>query len=128
VNGVAKNPLDVRSFHVHRPHPNGSGTLVRRLTTARSRRDGMELSRRYFFLLTAGTVLQPGAERVDRDMLVRSARPEDLEMHLSGFSDYITPIERREHSVDPLSWSCPRRGGSRPNEGTSCGWQSDLVV
>lgn len=28
-----------------------------------------------------------------RDMLVRSARPEDLEMPLSGFSDYITPID-----------------------------------
>ena len=26
-------------------------------------------------------------------MLVRSVRPEDLEMPLSGFSDYITPIE-----------------------------------
>lgn len=26
-------------------------------------------------------------------MLVRSARPEDLEMPISGFSDYITPIE-----------------------------------
>ena len=26
-------------------------------------------------------------------MIVRSTRPEDLEMPLSGFSDYITPIE-----------------------------------
>jgi sulfite oxidase len=33
------------------------------------------------------------ADREKRDMLVRSTRPEDLEMPLSGFSDYITPIE-----------------------------------
>ena len=37
-------------------------------------------------------------------MLVRSARPEDLEMPLSGFSDYITPIDRffvRSHVYTP---------------------------
>jgi DMSO/TMAO reductase YedYZ molybdopterin-dependent catalytic subunit len=37
-------------------------------------------------------------------MLVRSGRPEDLEMPLSGFSDYITPIERffvRTHVAMP---------------------------
>jgi sulfite oxidase len=44
-------------------------------------------------------------------MLVRSARPEDLEMPLSGFADYITPIEHffvRTHvyapKVDLNSW------------------------
>jgi DMSO/TMAO reductase YedYZ molybdopterin-dependent catalytic subunit len=44
-------------------------------------------------------------------MLVRSARPEDLEMPLSGFSDYITPIEHffvRTHvyvpSIDVSEW------------------------
>jgi DMSO/TMAO reductase YedYZ molybdopterin-dependent catalytic subunit len=64
----------------------------------------MNLSRRHFLLLTAGTLLQPGAERARRDMLVRSARPEDLEMPLSGFSDYITPIDRffvRTHVYTP---------------------------
>ena len=54
----------------------------------------MELPRRHFFLLLASALLQPVTNRAQRDMLVRSARPEDLEMPLSGFSDYITPIER----------------------------------
>src|SRR5579864_1612642 len=52
----------------------------------------MKLARRNFFLVAAGALLR-AAERVKRDMLVRSTRPEDLEMALSGFSDYITPIE-----------------------------------
>ncbi|HEY6346039.1 MAG TPA: molybdopterin-dependent oxidoreductase [Bryobacteraceae bacterium] len=34
-----------------------------------------------------------GAEAVKRDMLVRSVRPQDLEMPLSGFADSITPVE-----------------------------------
>ena len=54
----------------------------------------MELPRRHFFFVIAGALLQPATDRAQRDMLVRSARPEDLEMPLSGFSDYITPIER----------------------------------
>ena len=54
----------------------------------------MILPRRNFFLLIVGTVLQPAGDRPKRDMLVRSVRPEDLEMPLSGFSDYITPTER----------------------------------
>ncbi len=54
----------------------------------------MELPRRHFFLVLAGALLQPATDRAQRDMLVRSARPQDLEMPLSGFSDYITPIER----------------------------------
>ena len=46
-----------------------------------------------------------------RDLLTRSARPEDLEMPLSGFADYITPIDRffvRTHvavpTVNLASW------------------------
>ena len=45
-----------------------------------------------------------GADRAKTDMLVRAARPEDLEMPLSGFSDYITPIEHffvRSHVYVP---------------------------
>ena len=52
----------------------------------------MDISRRSFFPLAAGMVLRAG-DRPKRDMLVRSVRPEDLEMPVSGFSDYITPIE-----------------------------------
>ena len=64
----------------------------------------MELPRRHFFLLIAGSLLQPATDRTRRDMLVRSARPQDLEMPLSGFSDYITPIDRffiRTHVYTP---------------------------
>ena len=50
-------------------------------------------------------------DRPTRDMLTLSARPEDLEMPLSGFADYITPIERffvRTHvavpTVNLTSW------------------------
>src|SRR5437868_12584862 len=53
-------------------------------------------SRRSFFLqLAAGAFggLLHAEDRPKRNMLVRSVRPEDLEMPLSGFSDYITPIE-----------------------------------
>ena len=52
----------------------------------------MMIPRRYFLFLAAGAFFLAD-ERPKRDMLVRSARPEDLEMPLSGFSDYITPIE-----------------------------------
>ncbi len=64
----------------------------------------MFLSRRYFLVLTAGAFLQPAAAGGKREMLVRSARPEDLEMPISGFSDYITPIDRffvRSHVYTP---------------------------
>jgi sulfite oxidase len=54
----------------------------------------MELPRRHFFVVIAGALLQPATDRAQRNMLVRSARPEDLEMPLSGFSDYLTPIDR----------------------------------
>ncbi len=46
-----------------------------------------------------------------KDMIVRSARPLDLEMPLSGFADYLTPVEHffvRTHvyspTVDLASW------------------------
>ena len=64
----------------------------------------MELSRRHFVFLIGGALLQPTAGRPRRDMLVRSARPQDLEMPLSGFSDYITPVEHffvRTHVYTP---------------------------
>lgn len=69
------------------------------------------MDRRQFVLLMAGALLQPPVNQSRRDMVVRSARPEDLEMPLSGFSDYITPIERffvRSHtyvpSIDLNAW------------------------
>ena len=52
----------------------------------------MKIPRRNFLFLAAGTLLWAD-DHPKRDMLVRSARPEDLEMPLSGFWDYITPIE-----------------------------------
>src|SRR6202011_3085815 len=52
----------------------------------------MNYSRRNFFALAAGGALM-AQDKPKRNMLVRSARPEDLEMPLEGFSDYITPIE-----------------------------------
>jgi DMSO/TMAO reductase YedYZ molybdopterin-dependent catalytic subunit len=52
----------------------------------------MMIPRRNFLFLAAGALLSVD-DRPKRDMLVRSIRPEDLEMPLSGFSDYITPIE-----------------------------------
>jgi sulfite oxidase len=64
----------------------------------------MDLSRRHFILLSAAFLAQPGPSGNKRDMLVRSARPLDLEMPLSGFSDYITPIDRffvRSHVYAP---------------------------
>jgi DMSO/TMAO reductase YedYZ molybdopterin-dependent catalytic subunit len=49
-------------------------------------------TRRGFLGLAAGVILR-AADQPKRDMIVRSVRPEDLEMQLSGFADYITPIE-----------------------------------
>ena len=63
----------------------------------------MTHSRRHFFSLAAGGALL-AEDRAKRDMIVRSARPEDLEMPLSGFADYITPIEHffvRTHVYEP---------------------------
>src|SRR5437016_2446981 len=50
------------------------------------------IPRRSFLLLAGGALLR-GQDRPKSGMLARSVRPEDLEMPLSGFSDYITPIE-----------------------------------
>src|SRR5687768_3555621 len=64
----------------------------------------MNVPRRQFLLLVAGAFVQPNEGRPKRNMLVRSARPEDLEMPLSGFSEYITPIEHffvRTHVYAP---------------------------
>jgi len=55
-------------------------------------RKGMPHSRRRFFALAAGGLLA-AQNRPKEGMIVRSTRPEDLEMPLSGFSDYITPVE-----------------------------------
>ena len=55
------------------------------------------LPRRDFLRLAAASLVSGPLLRADdrpkRDMLVRSVRPEDLEMPLSGFSDYLTPAE-----------------------------------
>jgi DMSO/TMAO reductase YedYZ molybdopterin-dependent catalytic subunit len=70
----------------------------------------MDIPRRQFMFLALGALLRAD-DRPKRDMLTRSARPEDLEMPLSGFADYITPIDRffvRTHvavpTVNPASW------------------------
>lgn len=62
-------------------------------------------------MLAAAGALLRAQDRPTRDMLVRSTRPEDLEMPLSGFSDYITPIDHffvRTHvyvpTVDANAW------------------------
>ncbi|HVO97466.1 MAG TPA: molybdopterin-dependent oxidoreductase [Bryobacteraceae bacterium] len=70
----------------------------------------MTLSRRNFFALAAGTALF-AQDRAKVGMKVLSQRPEDLEMPLSSFGDYITPIEHffvRTHvyvpTVDLKDW------------------------
>ena len=63
----------------------------------------MTIHRRNFLFL-AGASLLRGDDRPKLDMFVRAVRPEDLEMPLSGFSDYITPIEHffvRTHVYAP---------------------------
>src|SRR5438445_7204872 len=67
-------------------------------------------TRRTFLTLGAGGILF-AEDLPKRGMQVRSTRPEDLEMPLSGFSDYITPIEHffvRTHvyvpRVNPSEW------------------------
>ena len=64
----------------------------------------MNLSRRHFLFLSAAALLQPGTSGGKRDMIVRAARPLDLEMPIEGFSDYITPIDHffvRSHVYTP---------------------------
>lgn len=53
----------------------------------------VRLRRRDFLFLAAAAAVLRGEDRPKRDMLSRSVRPEDLEMPLSGFSDYLTPAE-----------------------------------
>jgi sulfite oxidase len=72
--------------------------------------NGVGIPRRDFLLFAAAALLR-AEDRPKRDMLVRSVRPEDLEMPLSGFSDYLTPIEHffvRTHvyvpAVDLNQW------------------------
>jgi DMSO/TMAO reductase YedYZ molybdopterin-dependent catalytic subunit len=63
----------------------------------------MKLPRRNFLFLASAAFLRAD-DRPKRDMIVRSARPEDLEMPLAGFADYITPIEHfyvRTHVYAP---------------------------
>src|SRR5437764_2015971 len=67
------------------------------------------ISRRGFFALAAAGLLW--TQKPASDMIVRSSRPEDLEMPLSGFDDFITPIDRffvRTHvpvpKVDIAQW------------------------
>lgn len=55
-----------------------------------------------FWLQARGQDGPPRAAK--RDMIVRSVRPQDLEMPISGFSDYITPAEHffvRTHVYAP---------------------------
>jgi sulfite oxidase len=68
----------------------------------------MKTTRRNFFLLAAGGAL---LAQDKRDMHVLSTRPEDLEMPVSGFADYLTPFEHffvRTHvyvpSVELSDW------------------------
>ena len=52
----------------------------------------MKIPRRNFLVIACASLLR-GDDRPKLDMLARAIRPEALEMPLSGFSDYITPIE-----------------------------------
>jgi sulfite oxidase len=68
----------------------------------------MKLSRRSLFQLVAGAVAFPalkGQDLVKKDgMIVRSARPEDIEMPLEFCKDYLTPNEHffiRTHTYVP---------------------------
>ena len=55
----------------------------------------MNLNRRGFFAATAATALARLAGGADLSkMIVRSERPEDLEMPLDGFREWITPVDR----------------------------------
>ncbi len=55
----------------------------------------MKLNRRGFFAATAAGVLARAVTAADLSkMIVRSPRPEDLEMPLDGFHEWITPADR----------------------------------
>jgi DMSO/TMAO reductase YedYZ molybdopterin-dependent catalytic subunit len=53
----------------------------------------LNFSRRHFLLLASGGFLT-AQDRVKNELMVRSVRPEDLEMPLSGFADYVTPVDQ----------------------------------
>src|SRR5262252_1274241 len=62
-----------------------------------------KIPRRRFLALASATLLN-AQDPPAPGMLVRSVRPEDLEMPPSGFSDYLTPIEHffvRSHVYVP---------------------------
>lgn len=70
----------------------------------------MKLSRRDLFRIAASSAALPafsydgGPRPAKTGMIVRSVRPEDLEMPLEGFQHYITPIEQfyvRSHHYEP---------------------------
>jgi len=65
----------------------------------------MKLSRRNLFLAAAAGVLPRLNHAADVSrMIVLSSRPEDLEMPLDGFKDWITPVDRffvRCHTYTP---------------------------
>ena len=68
----------------------------------------MTISRRSMLMSAAAGVLPRvlrGADQADQSrMIVRSPRPEDLEMPLDGFTDWLTPIDRffvRCHTYTP---------------------------
>src|SRR5258708_8177199 len=81
----------------------------------------MNISRRKWFGMAGAAALASGfgagADTDPAAMIVRSARPTDLEMRLSGFNDAITPIERffvRCHTytphVDIKTWTLKLEG------------------
>ena len=64
----------------------------------------MHLSRRHFLAMTAAAVLQPRNAGVRPEMIVRSARPEDREMALEGFSTTSHRLDQffvRSHVYTP---------------------------
>ncbi|HUA17344.1 MAG TPA: molybdopterin-dependent oxidoreductase, partial [Bryobacteraceae bacterium] len=65
----------------------------------------MTVSRRTLLATAAATLLPRASSPADVSrMLVRSPKPEDLEMPLDGFTDWITPIDRffvRCHTYTP---------------------------
>jgi DMSO/TMAO reductase YedYZ molybdopterin-dependent catalytic subunit len=76
----------------------------------------MNIPRRQFMFLALGASLRTD-DLPKRDMLTRSATPEDLEMPLAGFADYITPVDRffvRTHvavpTVNLASWQLKVEG------------------
>jgi len=62
------------------------------------------MNRRHFLGALAASSFLHARENGKRGMIVRSTRPEDLEMPLDGFLEEITPIERffvRTHDYAP---------------------------